>query len=388
MMSKQTAVWVLRVGLLTTGVLMGAALTSNAAQGIEKKAWGRLPDGTAVDLFALTNAKGVEVTITSYGATVVSLKTPGKDGKLGDVVLGLPSCDAYLKGSPFFGCIVGRYGNRVARGQFTLDGKTYTLAKNDGPNHLHGGVKGFDKVLWQAKPATAPDGVALQLDYTSADGEEGYPGTLKVTVVYTLTNANELKISYTATTDKDTIVNLTNHSYFNLEGEGTGDILGHQLLLYASRYTPVDPTLIPLGELAPVTGTPFDFTTPHAIGERIDANDEQIRRGRGYDHNFVIDGSAGTLRLAAKVYAPRSGRLMEVLTKEPGVQFYSGNFLDGTVVGKSGKAYPRRSGLCLETQHFPDSPNQPFFPTTVLKPGETYRTETIYRFSTASGIAK
>jgi aldose 1-epimerase len=363
-------------------------MDTNAAQSIEKRGFGKLVDGAAVDLYVLTNTKGVEATITNYGATVVSLKVPDKTGQLGDIVLGLRTYDDYRKGSPFFGCIVGRYGNRIAKGQFSLGGKTYTLATNNPPNHLHGGVKGFDKVLWQAQPVAAKDGVALQLDYTSVDGEEGYPGTLKATVVYTLTSSNELKIDYSATTDKETVVNLTNHSYFNLDGDGVGDILGHELLLAAARYTPVDATLIPTGELAPVAGTPLDFTTPHTIGERINAQHEQIERGGGYDHNFVVDGQAGTLRLAAKAWSAKSGRLMEVLTTEPGVQFYTGNFLDGSVVGKTGKTYAKRTGFCLETQHYPDSPNQSSFPSTVLKPGEKYKTQTIYRFSTAAGIKK
>ncbi len=363
-------------------------MSTSAALGIEKKGWGKLADGTPADLYVLTNAKGVEATITNYGATVVSLKVADKDGRLGDIVLGLGTLDGYLKGCPFFGCIVGRYGNRIAKGQFSLGGKTYTLAVNNGPNHLHGGLKGLDKVLWSAKPVTAADGVALQLEYTSADGEEGYPGRLKVTVVYTLTNAHELKIDYSGSTDKETVVNLTNHSYFNLNGDGAGDILGHELLLHASRFTPVDANLIPTGELAPVAGTPLDFTQPHAIGERIDAADVQIQRGGGYDHNFVIDGAAGTLRPAGKAWSAKTGRLLEVLTTEPGVQFYTGNNLDGTVIGKTGKAYAKRTGFCLETQHYPDSPNQRSFPTTVLKPGQQYKTQTIYRFSIASGIGK
>ena len=288
-----------------------------------------------MDLFTLKNAKGMEVVITNYGAIVVSLKTPDRNGKMADVVLGFDSLDGYLGDNPYFGAIVGRYGNRIAKGRFTLNGKQYQLATNNGPNALHGGIKGFNKVVWQAQPVGES---GVKLTYVSQDGEEGYPGTLTATVEYTLTDANELKISYLATTDKDTVLNLTNHSYFNLAGEGTGDILGHVLQIFADRFTPVDATLIPTGELKPVAGTPFDFRQPHAIGERINATDEQIKLGGGYDHNFVLNGTIGTLHPAARVSEPTSGRVMEVLTTQPGVQFYSGNFLDGSIKGKGREA--------------------------------------------------
>ena len=370
----------------TLALLLGSVMTSAAAQGIEKKPYGRLADGTQVDIYVLTNANGVEAAITNYGGIVVSLKVPDRAGKFGDVVLGRGSLEEYVQSSPFFGCLVGRYGNRIAKGKFMLNGATYTLAVNNGPNHLHGGIRGFDKVVWQAKPTSTQAGPALELRYTSKDGEEGYPGTLAVTVTYTLTDANELRIDYAATTDKDTVVNLTNHSYFNLEGDGAVDVLSHELQINASRFTPVDENLIPLGELRPVLGTPFDFTRPHTIGERINADDEQMRRGSGYDHNFVVDGAACQLRLAARAFSAKTGRMLEVLTTEPGVQFYTGNFLDGTLRGKTGALCGKRSGFCLETQHYPDSPNQPSFPSTVLKPGDKYQTTTIYRFSIAKSL--
>jgi aldose 1-epimerase len=332
-----------------------------------------------VQLFTLKNSKGVEAAITNYGGIVVSLKTPDKAGNFADIVLGFDSPEGYKQENPYFGAIIGRYGNRIAKGRFTLNGAEYKLATNNGENALHGGLKGFDKVLWDVVSSSDK---SLELKYVSADGEEGYPGTLTAIVRYTLTDDNELRIDYTATTDKDTVVNLTNHSYFNLAGEGSGDVLGHNVQIHASRFTPVDAGLIPTGELKPVAGTPFDFRQPHAIGERINASDEQITRGKGYDHNFVLDGEMGNLRPAARVTEPKSGRVMEVSTTEPGVQFYTGNFLDGTVKGKGGKAYPFRSGFCLETQHFPDSPNQPSFPTTTLKPGQTHNSTTVYKFST------
>jgi aldose 1-epimerase len=296
-----------------------------------------------------------------------------------DVALGFDTLDGYLGAHPYFGAIVGRYGNRIARGRFRLDGAEYTLAKNNGENSLHGGIKGFDKVLWT--PAITQSGSALQLTYLSKDGEEGYPGDLTSQVTYSLGDDNSLRIDYLATTSKPTVLNLTNHTYFNLAGQGKGDILNHQVQIFASTYTPVDAGLIPTGKLEPVQRTPFDFLAPHAVGERIGAAHEQITRGGGYDHNFVLDGASGTLRPAARVQESTSGRVMEVLTAEPGLQFYTGNFLDGTVKGKGGVAYGRRSGFCMETQHFPDSPNQPSFPSTVLRPGQEYRTTTIYRFS-------
>ena len=345
--------------------------------------FGKTPDGQAIERYTLRNANGVEADIITWGGIVTRLVVPDRSGKPGDVVLGFDGPEGYLAEHPYFGALIGRYGNRIARAQFTLNGKTYKLAANNGPNALHGGLRGFDKRLWSARPLSAPEGQALELTYVSKDGEEGYPGTLTARVVYTLTGDNVLRIEYEARTDQDTVVNLTNHSYFNLAGQASGDILSHVIQIDADRFTPVDATLIPTGELRPVAGTPFDFRTPERIGARIDANDEQIKAGKGYDHNFVLNGRMGTLRRAARVTEPASGRVMEVHTTEPGVQFYTGNFLDGSLKGKEGAVYKFRTGFCLETQHFPDSPNQPSFPSTVLKPGQTYRSKTEYRFSTA-----
>ena len=349
---------------------------------IKQDDFGKTADGQNVELYTLTNANGVEAKITTYGGIITSLKVPDSNGKLDDVVLGFDSLDSYLKGHPSFGIITGRYANRIAKGRFKLNGVEYKLPINNGPNSLHGGTKGFDKRVWNAKPLTKNNEVSLELSYLSKDGEEGYPGNLSTTVVYTLTDDNELKIDYSASTDKDTVVNLTNHSYFNLAGQGTGDILGHQLMLNADRFTPVDATMIPTGEIRSVKGTPMDFTQMTAIGEHINQDYEQLKIGRGYDHNFVINGASGTLRQAAKVYEPTTGRVLEVLTTEPGVQLYTGNFLDGSKIGKGGKVYNQRYGFCLETQHFPDSPNKPDFPSTVLKPGDRFRSTTIFKFST------
>jgi len=335
------------------------------------------------DLYTLKNSRGMEAAITSYGGIVVSLRVPDRDGRIADVALGFDRVEEYRKEHPYFGAIIGRYGNRIAKGRFTLNGVEYKLAQNNGENHLHGGIRGFDKVTWMAREFRAAGGPALELTYTSRDGEEGYPGNLTATVTYTLTENNELRIDYTATTDKDTVVNLTNHTYFNLAGQGEGDVLGHQVTIAADHFTPVDAGLIPTGELRSVEGTPFDFRQPHAIGERIGVQDEQLAFGKGYDHNFVLNGPEGTLRPAARVVEPGSGRVMEVLTTEPGLQFYTGHFLDGSIRGKSGTAYRHRYGFCMETQHFPDSPNNPYFPTTVLTPGQKYQTTTTYRFSTA-----
>jgi aldose 1-epimerase len=349
--------------------------------GVNKEPFGKLPDGRKVELYTLTNAKGLEARIMTYGGIVVSLKVPDKVGKLGDIVLGYDDLAGYVKNNPYFGALIGRYGNRIGKGTFTLDGKKYTLACNNGENHLHGGVKGFDKVLWTAKPLPSDDGPGLSLIYLSKDGEEGYPGNLAVTVVYRLTNRNELKIDYDASCDRDTVCNLTHHSYFNLAGEG--DILGHKLMIKASRFTPVDKGLIPDGELKAVKGTPFDFTHATAIGARIGKKNEQLKFGNGYDHNWVLDrGDEKGMFLAARLSEPGSGRVMEISTTEPGLQFYSGNFLDGTITGKGGRVYKFRDGLCLETQHFPDSPNKPNFPTTTLKKGEHYSTKTVYKFLT------
>ncbi len=343
--------------------------------------FGSTAAGETVNLYTLSNTKGMEVKISTWGGDIVSMKVPGKGGKADDIVLGFDTLDGYLKENPYFGAIVGRYGNRIGKGRFTLDGVTYRLATNNGANHLHGGLRGFDKQLWRAKEMPSAEGVRLDLTYTSKDGEEGYPGTLTATVSYTLLgNENALQIDYEAVTDKPTVVNLTNHSYFNLAGQGVGDILNHSVTILAGRFTPVDSGLIPTGELKPVAGTPFDFRTPHTIGERIGAKDAQLAAGGGYDHNFVLNKPAGDLALAARVSEPTTGRVMEVLTTEPGVQFYTGNFLDGTLTGKAGKVYGKRSAFCLETQHFPDSPNQPEFPGTVLRPAGRYRSTTIYRF--------
>ena len=357
-----------------------AAPTSKAD--VKKESFGQTAEGVPVDVYTLTNASGMEVRAISYGGIILSLRVPDRTGALGDVVLGYDTIDGYQKASPYFGAIIGRYGNRIAKGRFTLDGKQYTLAVNNEPNALHGGKKGFDKVVWRAESFKKPEGVGVVFSYTSPDGEEGYPGKLEASVTYTLGDANSLTFEYHAVTDKATPVNLTQHSYFNLAGDGGGDILGHELTIRASRFTPVDKTLIPTGELRSVAGTPFDFTTPHAIGERIGADDEQIKFGLGYDHNWVLDREPGdALQLAARVYEPTSGRVMEVSTVEPGLQFYTGNFLDGTITGKAGHVYRHRTGICLETQHYPDSPNKPDFPSTILKPGVEYRTRTVYAFS-------
>ena len=355
-------------------VLPGDAEAAGA--GVEKAPFGKLADGTSVDIYTLTNAKGMKARIMTYGATLTELHVPDKNGKLGDVVLGFETLEPYVKGHPFFGSTVGRYANRIARGEFTLDGKKYTLATNNGPNHLHGGLRGFDKQVWNASPKKSGDGQAVQFTLTSPDGQEGYPGTLKATVLYTLTDANALRIEYTATTDKATPVNLTNHSYFNLAG--AGDVLAHVVTLAASRYTPVDDTLIPTGQVATVRGTPFNFVAPRPIGERI-----QIVGGdpKGYDHNFVTDAE-GRFALAATVYEPTTGRVLQMYTDEPAFQFYTGNFLDGTLTGKGGAVYKQHNAFCLEAQHYPDSPNKPSFPSTILRPGQTYRQRTEYAFST------
>ena len=349
--------------------------------------FGTTDRGEAVSLYSLKNAHGMEARVLAYGGIIVSLHVPDRNGRLDDVVLGFDSLADYERGSPYFGAIVGRYGNRIARGRFTLDGTTYPLATNNGPNHLHGGVRGFDKVVWSVAPFHHADSVGLVLAYTSPDGEEGYPGTLRASVTYTLTDKNELIFDYHATADRATPVNLTQHSYFNLAGDGRGDILGHVVMLNADHFTPVDSTLIPTGEIRSVAGTPFDFRAPTAIGARIARDDEQLRYGRGYDHNFVLNksgkgGNGGSeLTLAAHVSEPTTGRVMEISTTEPGLQFYSGNFLDGTLRGKHGVVYQHRYGFAMETQHFPDSPNKPAFPSTILRPGEQYRSRTIYRFT-------
>lgn len=361
--------------------LISSCVCSSKAQ-IKPDAFRRIIDGAQVDLYTLKNPNGLEAAITNYGGIVVSLMVPDKNGKPGDVVLGYDNLNDYIGSTPYFGALIGRYGNRIAKGRFTIDGVQYQLAQNNDSNSLHGGRKGFDKVVWQAEKVDGTDGSALKLTYTSKDGEEDYPGTLRCTVTYTLTNKNELKIEYAAETDTPTFVNLTHHSYFNLKDGGASDILGHELMIKASKFTPVDKGLIPTGELGPVAGTPLDFNQPTPIGARIESNDEQMQFGKGYDHNWVLDRQGNDLELVTSVYEPTSGRFMEVLTTEPGLQFYSGNFLDGTNKGKGGTVYQHRSGFCLETQHFPDSPNHPNFPTTELKPGEKYTQTTVYRFST------
>ena len=351
--------------------------------------FGTTQRGEAVSVYTLKNAHGIELRVLDYGGIIVSLKVPDRTGRLDDVVLGYDSLAGYERASPYFGAIIGRYGNRIALGRFSLDGRTYTLATNNGPNHLHGGVRGFDKVVWNVAPFEGPDSVGLILRYASRDGEEGYPGTLQATVTYPLTNRNELVFDYHATTDRATPVNLTQHSYFNLAGDGRGDILGHVVTLNADHFTPVDSTLIPTGEIESVVGTPFDFRSPTPIGARIDADDIQLRYGRGYDHNFVLNkggkggkgGTAGDMTLAGRVYEPTSGRMMEISTTEPGLQFYTGNYLDGSLHGKQGVVYRHRYGFAMETQHFPDSPNKPGFPSTILRPGAEYRSRTMYAFS-------
>ncbi len=361
-----------------------AAVSKNPMKtGVTKTDWGKA-DGQPVDLYTLVNRNGLVAKITTYGAMLTELHVPDRNGKLADVVLGFDSLEGYLKGHPFFGCTTGRYANRIAKGQFTLDGQTYKLATNNGPNHLHGGLKGFDKKIWQAKEQLSPLGPSVTFTYTSPDGEEGYPGKLSVVVMYTFTNDNELRIDYQASTDKATVLNLTNHAYFNLAGGGSGSVLAHQLRITAEHYTPVDETSIPTGEIRAVKGTVMDFTQPLAIGARFDqlkGNPAKSDPG-GYDHNYVLNTKGpGPLTLAAELYEPTSGRVMSISTTEPGIQLYTGNYLDGTNTGKGGKVYNKNDALCLETQHFPDSPNQPKFPSTVLRPGQKYAQTTTHKFS-------
>ena len=371
-------------GLIFSLIPMAPSLTTALAT-TEIQPFGKMPDGREISLYSLCNRRGFRAEIADYGATVVRLLAPDRQDRLADVVLGFSSVDDYLtKNPPYFGAVVGRYGNRIAQGRFTLDGKTYGLAMNNAaggiPCHLHGGKRGFDKVVWDGEPVTQNEIQGARFRYVSRDGEEGFPGNLAVSATYWVTDDDELRIDYEATTDRPTPVNLTNHSYFNLRGEGTGSILQHALAIVADRFTVVNKGLIPTGELRSVDGTPFDFKEPRVIGERIGDDDEQLRFGGGYDHNWVLSSSA-KLALAASVYEPESGRVLQVLTTEPGLQFYTGNFLDGTLKGKRGVAYERRHGFCLETQHFPDSPNRPEFPTAILRPGETLRSTTVYRFS-------
>jgi aldose 1-epimerase len=379
---------VLAIGIVTMAAVAGCgdvepATTSEsaAAEAVVERAPFGMADGRAVELFTIRNANGIELKVTNYGGIITSLMTPDRAGTMGDIVLGFETIEPYVAGTPYFGAIIGRYGNRIGGGRFTLDGETHDLTVNDGPNHLHGGAKGFDNDV----------GRGVTLRYTSPDGEEGYPGTLRATVTYTLTEADELIVDYLATTDRATPVNLTQHSYFNLAAPGSGagagaggtDILGHELTISASGYTPVSETLIPTGEIASVEGTPFDFRQATAIGGRIDVDHPQLAAGGGYDHNWVLDRTGDGLELAARVEEPTSGRTLEIRTTEPGIQFYSGNFLDGTITGKDGVTYVHRGGFCLETQHYPDSPNEASFPSTILRPGEEYRSRTVFSFGVA-----
>jgi aldose 1-epimerase len=382
MNAKRKARTLLCALIFIGGLSLASSLSSQGMRGtIKKESFGKTSGGEQIDVYTLSNKKGMEVSITNFGATVVKLKVPDRTGKATDVVLGYDTLDGYEKGTSYFGATVGRYGNRIAGGKFTLDGKTYTLPKNNGENTLHGGIVGFNRKVWKAREVASKEGAALEMTYLSPDGEEGFPGNLSAKVVFTLpAEGNELKIDYSATTDKDTVLNLTNHSYFNLAGEGKGDILDHVLTLHAKQFTPVDKGLIPTGELRNVAGTPFDFNSATAIGKRINESDEQLVFGKGYDHNWVLTRAGGGLSIAAEAYDPKSGRKLEVLTTEPGVQFYSGNFLDGAK-GKGNKPYAQRAALCLETQHFPDSPNHSNFPSTVLKPNGVFHSQTVFRFS-------
>ena len=369
------------IGILGLAMVGGCAGESSVAStAVERAPFGTTDSGQQVEQFTFRNAHGITAKAITYGGIITSLETPDRNGSMGDIVLGFDSLAPYPRQSPYFGAIIGRYGNRIAHGRFTIDGQAYQLPTNDGPNSLHGGDKGFDKVVWNAEPFEHDTDRGVVFTYTSPDGEMGYPGTLQATVTYTLTDDDELIFDYHATTDKATPVNLTQHSYFNLAGAGNGTILDHELMIAASAFTPVDSTLIPTGEIRPVEGTPFDFRTPTAIGARIDADDQQIARGPGYDHNFVLDRTGDGLQLAARVSDPSSGRTLEIRTTEPAIQFYSGNFLDGTITGKGGKVYEPRGGFCLETQHYPDSPNEPSFPSTILRPGEEYRSRTVLAF--------
>jgi aldose 1-epimerase len=372
----------LRAALAASALLLAAChVEKRAMPTVTERPFGKLPGGAETRLFTLDNGRGMRATVTNYGAIVTSLVVPDRAGRGADVVLGYDSLEGYLRATPYFGAIVGRYANRIGHARFTLDGKAYILAANDHGNSLHGGLKGFDKLPWDGEAFHDSAQAGVRLHLVSPDGDEGYPGRLDVVVTYALTDSNELRVTYLATTDKPTVLNLSHHGYFNLGGHASGDILGHEVMLAADRFTLVDSSLIPTGELRAVAGTPMDFRTAAPIGARIAQDDEQLRFGKGYDHNWVVDGPAGTLRLAARVHDPRSGRVMEVRTTEPGIQFYSGNFLDGSNIGKGGVAYLHRAGFCLETQHFPDSPNHLAFPSTVLRPGQEYRSTTVYRFS-------
>ena len=380
---KQHITQIMAAGLLAAS-LVGCAImsSSNKSSTISKADFGQTPDGQAVEIYTLCNSKGAEARIMTYGGIVQKLTMPDNKGNFADVVLGYDTLQAYIDKTPYFGALVGRYGNRIGGAQFSLEGKTYSLATNNGPNSLHGGLKGFDKVVWGAKSAVSSRGPQLALAYLSRDGEEGFPGNLEVTAIYTLTEDNELKLEFTAKTDKATVVNLTHHSYFNLAGQGNGDILGHLVYINADKTTPVDSGLITTGEFADVTGSPFDFRQPTAIGARITNPDKVLQYGPGYDHNWVINKPLGQFGLQARVEEPLSGRVMEVWSDEPGLQFYAGNFLDGTNIGKGGVPYRIHTGFCMEPQHYPDSPNKANFPSVVLQPGQTYHNQIVYKFST------
>jgi aldose 1-epimerase len=368
--------------LAAAGLLAFASASLNAQSSrLQAQLWGQV-DGKDIALYTLRNSSGMEVKITNWGGIINSIKVTDRQKKFDDVVLGFESLEGYTskQNTSYFGALIGRYGNRIAHGKFTLDGNTIQVPANEGQNMLHGGNRGFDKRVWDAKDVSTPHAPALQLHYLSPDGEENFPGNLSVTVTYTLGDKNDLRIDYTATTDKNTVLNLTNHSYFNLSGPGSGDILDDKIMITADKFTPVDSTLIPTGEIKPVAGTPFDFRKPAVIGSRINDNDEQLKLGKGYDHNFVLNRKERSLALAARVEDPKSGRVLEVLTTQPGVQFYTGNFLNGSVKGIGG-TYNFRGALCLETQHFPDSPNHSNFPSAELKPGEEFHQTTVYRFS-------
>ena len=350
---------------------------------ITQSEFGKTKDGLVVNQYTLKNRNGVEMNVINYGGRITSLKVPNKSGEFENVILGFDNLEAYEADNPFFGALIGRYGNRIANGKFNLNGEEYALATNDGSNHLHGGVDGYDRVVWEAEPIEeGSEDSTLKLTYLSKDGEEGYPGNLNVTVVYTLTNDNAVEVTYEATTDKSTVVNLTQHAYFNLTGDFSKDILNHDVVIDADTYLPVDETLIPTGEIRKVEGTPFDFTSPKKIGKEINADNEQLKRGKGYDHCWVLNGKKGNMRFVASAFDEDSGRFMEILSTEPAIQFYTGNFLDGTLPMPNRGTYNHRTGFCLETQHYPDSPNQEKFPSTVLNPGETYKTKTTFKFST------
>lgn len=381
MMPRRIVFATLVLVVFACGLLPAQDTSAKHKRGVQKQSFGTR-EGRPINLYTLTNSHGVEVRAMNYGGIIVSIRVPDRKGQFADIVLGHESLEGYIPNPPYLGAVVGRYANRIANGTFTLDGKIYTLPKNDGPNTLHGGVtRTFDKVVWDDVPLKGGK-PGVMFTYLSKDGEEGFPGNLTAKVTYTLNDDNELVIDYEATADKATPINLSQHSYFNLAGEGSGDILNTELMLNADRFTPVDKNLIPTGELRPVKGTPFDFTTPTRIGARIDDNNEQLVLGHGYDHNFIINRKGNGLELAARAYEPTSGRVLEVFTTQPGVQFYTGNFLDGTVIGDHGHVYKRRDAFCLETQHFPDSPNHPAFPSTILRPGQTFHQKAVFKFST------